>query len=778
VTETDNHRILRIVISTCSVATVAGVAGLFGSMDGIGTMATFQRPQGICISPNGLFALVSETGNHLIRHILLSTASVTTLAGTVGSSGFTNGIGTFASFSSPAGVKISPDGRFALVCDSGNHLLRRITISTATVATLAGVAGVSGSSNGLGTNAQFSTPYEVTLASNGSYGLIADTHNHMIRYFVLLTTAVTTLAGVTASPGSLDGIGTFAMFDGPRGVSISPDGLYAFVVDFNSNLIRCVDLSTASVATVAGRVGSLGSSNGIGANASFFGPSSIAFSPNGLSALVSDTLNDLIRLIIISPTSVTTLVGDELSLGDSNGIGTNARFDEPIGVSLSSNGLFALIPEFSTHLIRHVVISTASVITLAGLLASPGFSNGIGSQARFYNPGDVSIAPDGLFALIVDSHLHLIRHMVISTASVTTLAGDAGLADATNGMGTNARFSSPTGISLSSDGSFALIADANNRMIRLIVISTTSVTTLTGGGAAVSSGSRELFAANLIISSPYKVVISPNDLFALVTDNVNHFISHIVISTGVVTTLAGSVKSFGLTNGIGSNAKFNNPRGLSISPNGLFVLVADADNHLIRRIILSTASVTTLVGAGSFGTTNGVGTNSRLNSPNGISFSSTGIFALVSDQQSGLIRRIVIDPIVNDGNAIISSLSPTVFLTGAPTMSSFLGSSRGSDGGASIEANLIYISVAVVGFLFLLSLLIYGWVRSREVLQDTPTKALIGVRHDGLILGDMEARLGVLDTSFSSAISESSAFNEPQNLHHEVADFTTSNQFI
>jgi DNA-binding beta-propeller fold protein YncE len=78
---------------------------------------------------------------------------VSTFAG--GSAGSTNGVGTISQFNSPFGVAISADGTYALVADSGNHLIRRINITTASVSTLAGTSGSSGSTNGVGSDASW-----------------------------------------------------------------------------------------------------------------------------------------------------------------------------------------------------------------------------------------------------------------------------------------------------------------------------------------------------------------------------------------------------------------------------------------------------------------------------------------------------------------------------------------------------------------------------------------------------------------------------------------------
>jgi hypothetical protein len=85
------------------------------------------------------------------------------------------------------------------------------------------------------------------------------------------------------------------------------------------------------------------------------------------------------------------------------------------------------------------------VMTLAGVAGSSGSSNGAGTIAKFYNPIGVSISPDGVYALVADTYNCLIRHIIISTASVTTLAGVAGSAGSSNGVGTNILFNNPHG---------------------------------------------------------------------------------------------------------------------------------------------------------------------------------------------------------------------------------------------------------------------------------------------------------------------------------------------
>jgi hypothetical protein len=338
-----------------NVTTLTGT-GYSGSSNGVGTLARFFSPVEVSISSDGVYALVAEYGNHLIRQIIISTASVTTLAGVAGSIGSTNGVGTVVKFNCPTGVSISSDGVYALVGDQMNHLIRQIIISTASVTTLAGVAGSIGSTNGVGTVVKFNYPTGVSISPDGLYALVGDQMNHLIRQIIISTASVTTLAGVTGSIGSTNGVGTIARFYNPVGVSISSDGVYALVADRSNHLIRQIIISTASVTTLAGVAGSIGSTNGVGAIAQFNNPTRVSISSDGLYALVADRSNHLIRQIIISTASVTTLAGVAGSIGSTNGVGTVVKFNDPVGVSISSDGVYALVAEYGAHLIRQIIM--------------------------------------------------------------------------------------------------------------------------------------------------------------------------------------------------------------------------------------------------------------------------------------------------------------------------------------------------------------------------------------------------------------------------------------
>ena len=102
-----------------------------------------------------------------------------------------------------------------------------------------------------------------------------------------------------------------------------------------------------------------------------------------------------------------------------------------------------------------------------------------------------------------------------------------------------------------------------------------------------------------------------------------------------VTTLAGT-GSPGSSNGTGTSASFNSPIGITTDGTNLYV--ADQENHLIRKIVISTGAVTTVAGTGSSGSANGTGTSASFNAPAEITTDGTNLY--VADRNNHLIRQI------------------------------------------------------------------------------------------------------------------------------------------
>ena len=159
--------------------------------------------------------------------------------------------------------------------------------------------------------------------------------------------------------------------------------------------------------------------------------------------------------------------------------GTSARFYNPYGVALSPSGTFALIADYTYDLLRHIDVDTAVVTTLAGALNSAGTTDGIGTSARLNAPSAVCLADEGRVAFVTDQGSGRLRRIDVGSATVTTIAGSTS-STPLDGVGTNARFYNPAGIAATADGKTVFVTDFSGHKVRKVDVTTRTVTTLAG----------------------------------------------------------------------------------------------------------------------------------------------------------------------------------------------------------------------------------------------------------------------------------------------------------
>lgn len=323
---------------------------------------------------------------------------------------------------------------------------------------------------------------------------------------------------------------------------------------------------------------------------------------------------------------VTTFAGTAGVSGSADGIGTAALFNDPYGITTDGKNLY--VADESNSTIRKIVIATGVVTTLAGQAGVSGSADGVGTAATFNDP--CSITTDGKNLYVGDFLNNNIRKIVIATGVVTTLAGQAGTSGSTDGIGAAARFNNPSGVT--TDGRNLYVAERGNNTIRKIVISTGEVTTL--AGQAGVTGSADGIGTAATFNDPDELTTDGRNLF--VPDRGNNSIRKIVISSGVVTTLAGSGTATSV-DGFGLAASFNRPEGITTDGRNLFV--TEESGHVIRKVVIATGEVTTVAGSpGVTGSADGTGPAARFDRPFGIT--TDGYDLYVSDLANHTIRRI------------------------------------------------------------------------------------------------------------------------------------------
>ena len=338
-----------------SITTLAGLALNSGSTDNTGNLARFNRPYGVAVDGFGT-VYVADTGNHSIRKIT-SGGAVTLLAGIPGTSGSANGANLGAMFSNPTGVAVDSTGD-VYVADYNNHLIRQI--SGGTVSTLAGSVGVAGSTDGTGTAAQFRNPFGVAVNSAGTVVYVSDMNNQTIRMITVPGGVVTTLTGSPNVNGSTDGPNNVALFNTPRGIAVDSGG-NIFVSDSGNLTVRKI-LSGGGVSTLAGAVFTPGFNDGPGLGARFSllqaispfgGPCGVAVDAIG-NVYVADQGSTGAGYTIrkITPgLSVTTLAGSVGVAGSTDATGIAVGFNLPAGVAVDSAGKI-YVADTVNHTIR------------------------------------------------------------------------------------------------------------------------------------------------------------------------------------------------------------------------------------------------------------------------------------------------------------------------------------------------------------------------------------------------------------------------------------------
>lgn len=229
----------------------------------------------------------------------------------------------------------------------------------------------------------------------------------------------------------------------------------------------------------------------------------------------------------------------------------------------------------------------------------------------------------------------------INSVALVSISRVAGTVDSfANGPASSAAFSYPSGVAVVPEGplrSALVVADSGNNRLRLIYKD--EVTTLCGSSAGFSDGSSDV----ALFSSPWDVAVLP-PLSALenhtivVSDRLNSAL-RLVALNGSVTTLAGNATT-GYADGVGSQALFFLQRGISVSPDGLLIFVADYGNSAIR-VVTREGRVTTLAGSRGRGNVDGVSTSAQFDLPFGVlAASASGIAVYVTDPNNGSLRRV------------------------------------------------------------------------------------------------------------------------------------------
>lgn len=494
-----------------------------------------------------------------------------------------------------------------------------------------------------------------------------------------------------AGTGNLDGFQGYAQTGGTRGMTKDSAGNLYFVT--NNYCVKKVTPG-GQVTALAGLAGSAGSTDGTGSAARFGGLNFIAIDSSG-NLYVTDI--HLVRKITSSGV-VTTLAGQATG-GYTNGTGSAAKFNFPLGVTVDSTGNLYVADSYN-FCIRKV--TSAGVVTLhAGNPGNYGTTDGSGLTAKFTYPGAIGIDSSG--NLYVSDSAY-IRKIASGTSTVSTLSipsGSVSVAPSGNmAIGTSEgiylansttvldKISTSPEVGLAYyDGTNAYGIGKRKDIVKSVYkpagygwsdLAGTPGITGTSNGIGPAAGFNRTYgmavdnSGNTYVADAANNVvrkITPAGLVSVyagaigvagtadgveglfeepgavaldgsgnlyVTDALAHTIRK-VAPNGYITTIAGTAYNAGIADGIGASATFNGPYGIAVTSLGIFV--ADSGSHTIRRISNGSYNVQTIAGLGNTsGSSDGVGSAARFDFPTGITYCNGYLY--VADYNNSTIRKL------------------------------------------------------------------------------------------------------------------------------------------
>ncbi|KAG2388905.1 hypothetical protein C9374_000344 [Naegleria lovaniensis] len=633
------------------IQTIAGVLNGKGYNGDnlLATLATLSSPSSIAFNALTSDIYVCEQGSHRIRKID-SQGLISTIAGT-GQAGFNgdNIVANTSMLNSPSSIAISINGDL-FVSDTNNHRIRKISLSTMIITTICGngIDKYSGD-DGPANLATLNGPTSISFSSNNEL-LIADTLNMRIRK-IAQNGMIYTVAGNGTQGYDGDGnLATACTLNTPKGLALTLQN-DILISDTLNHVIRKVTVATGVIDTIVGSgVAGFSGDGSLPRTCQLNSPMGLAFSPNSENSelYIADQSNRRVRKVSFSTNTITTIAGrgqEELFNGDSVPADMT-NLASPLGVSLSLDEQ-VIVSDYGYQRIRSVNVKNGRMIdTMAGS-GTPGFSgdNGSAKSASFNYPSGIFMKSNGDL-LISDTFNHRIRKIDASNGVITTIAGT----DSTFGEGDtnsqNSMLNYPNGIAVSTLTREVYISDTRHHRIRKIDANG-RISTVVGTGVAGDSGADGVTSGTLAqINAPRGIAISEATNEIYFADSLNNKIKKINGNSGTVITVAGNGQfNFSGDGGLALDASLGTPTdvALSLATNELFI--ADSKNIRIRKLSLATGIITTISGNGTFAIDPASGDfgnaqNALFREPTSISLTSSGNELYIADPYSSRIRKI------------------------------------------------------------------------------------------------------------------------------------------
>lgn len=265
------------------------------------------------------------------------------------------------------------------------------------------------------------------------------------------------------------------------------------------------------------------------------------------------------------------------------------QFASPQGMAFDRAQQLLYVADTENHAIRCIDLARRSVKTIAGTGQQSHDiqpHSGIALETDLNSPWDLDLIENFLFIAMAGSHQ--IWALDLTDGLIGTYAG-TGAEACVDGELDQATFAQPSG--LGSDGTELFVADSEGSTIRAVGLEEEArVRSLCGSGDLFGFGDVDGIGEAVRLQHCLGVEYAGGDRL-WIADTYNHKIKQVEVRSGICQTVLGDGTA-ALLDEQGTTARFWEPSGLSQAGNWLYI--ADTNNHAIRRVDLTTLTVTTL----------------------------------------------------------------------------------------------------------------------------------------------------------------------------------------
>ncbi len=312
---------------------------------------------------------------------------------------------------------------------------------------------------------------------------------------------------------------------------------------------------------------------------------------------------------------------------------------EPYALDLDREGNL-YIAEMSKGQRIHRLSPGGRVVTVAGTGAKgAGGDGGAPLQATFDGMHSLVVAPDGAL-LAADTWNCRVRRIDLRAGVVSTLAGTGEKAfGGDGGPAAAARFAGIYSVALDPAGRTLYMADLHNLRVRTMDLRTGIVTTLAGNG---TKGVPEdgAVAASAPLVDP-RAVAADAEGHVYILERGGHAL-RVVDRAGRIRTVVNRSGRKGADGdgGPALDATMNGPKHIGMDRDG-GVLIADAENHLVRKYTPADGRIVRIAGCGRKGAAGlgGPPLEAEMNRPHGICVAADGTI-FIADSYNDRVLKI------------------------------------------------------------------------------------------------------------------------------------------